>query len=264
MIFLVHKTKIAYLMLDHITTINDVIQALDDVISKSQDEQSPVGYFAALYRKVTLKVKEGIEQDYFEDGPRMEQLDVIFAKRYLLALEQYKSNTNPIVSWNRSFEYTKRYWPTVFQHLMMGMNAHINLDLGIAAAQVSINKDISRLENDFNRINEVLAGLVEDVQHDLTEIWPELKWVLKVFGRVDNWLINFSMKLARNGAWRFATKLSNHLFDQWDEVISERDVKIVKTSKLISDPGLLPLIVFRLIRLGEKGSVSRKIMDLKE
>jgi hypothetical protein len=32
---------------------------------------------------VTKKVKNGIENNLFDDGPRMEKLDVIFAKRYI-------------------------------------------------------------------------------------------------------------------------------------------------------------------------------------
>ena len=73
-------------------TIDDVIQQLDDIIDWSQSHKSRLGYFAALYRKVTLKVKEGIADGYFGDGQRMERLDVTFAGRYLDAFEQYRSN----------------------------------------------------------------------------------------------------------------------------------------------------------------------------
>jgi len=50
-------------------TIDEVIVHLDDIIARSIREQSRLGYFAALYRKVTVKVKEGIAQGRFEDGP---------------------------------------------------------------------------------------------------------------------------------------------------------------------------------------------------
>ena len=43
-------------------TIDEVILQLDDIIARSIREQSRLGYFAALYRKVTIKVKEGIEK----------------------------------------------------------------------------------------------------------------------------------------------------------------------------------------------------------
>jgi len=41
-----------------IHTIDDVILHLDAIIATSQKEKSPLGYFAALYRKVTIKVNK--------------------------------------------------------------------------------------------------------------------------------------------------------------------------------------------------------------
>ena len=96
-----------------------------------------MGYFPALYRKVTVEVKRGIEERVFDDGPRMERLDVVFAKRYLDAFDAYMEGGAPTRAWVLAFETTGQWWPIVLQHLLLGMNAHINLDLGIAAARVS-------------------------------------------------------------------------------------------------------------------------------
>lgn len=41
-----------------VTTIDEVIEALDAIIEKAKDTKRPDGYFAALYRKVTKSVKE--------------------------------------------------------------------------------------------------------------------------------------------------------------------------------------------------------------
>ena len=73
-------------------TIDQVIDQLADIIDWSRSHKSRLGYFAMLYRNVTLKVKEGIADGYFGDGQRMERLDVTFAGRYLDAFEQYRSN----------------------------------------------------------------------------------------------------------------------------------------------------------------------------
>jgi hypothetical protein len=66
-------------------TIDEVIARLDDIIADCKQRQSRIGYFAALYRRMTVEVQTGIAQKNFEDGNRMEQLDVIFANRYLQA-----------------------------------------------------------------------------------------------------------------------------------------------------------------------------------
>ena len=71
--------------LQQIQTIDEVISALEIIITDSEQNNDPAGYFAALYKKVAIRVKEGIASGYFDDGPRMEQLDVVFAKRYLHA-----------------------------------------------------------------------------------------------------------------------------------------------------------------------------------
>ncbi|MEK7325664.1 MAG: DUF5995 family protein, partial [Chloroflexota bacterium] len=47
--------------------IDQVISQLDDIIATARREKSRAGYFAALYRKVTVKVKEGIAAGRFED-----------------------------------------------------------------------------------------------------------------------------------------------------------------------------------------------------
>ena len=64
--------------------IDEVIAQLTDIIDISRQEPGRLGYFAALYRKVTINVKQGILNGRFEDGARMERLDV---KRRILNLE---------------------------------------------------------------------------------------------------------------------------------------------------------------------------------
>ena len=59
--------------------IDKVIEKLTDIIDTSIQTKSRQGYFAALYRKVTIRIKEGIADNYFDNGERMERFDVIFA-----------------------------------------------------------------------------------------------------------------------------------------------------------------------------------------
>jgi len=192
-----------------IKTIDQVITALDQIIQDSIDKENCAGYFAALYRKVTIKVKEGIDQNYFDDGPRMEHLDVVFATRYIRAYEAYWNDQPLTQSWQVAFDLTSQYWPIVLQHLLIGMNAHINLDLGIAAAEISEGENIDNLQDDFDKINEILSSLVHEVDQDLAEIWPTFRIIVKALGKVDDYLVDFSMKLARDGAWKFAKQLAD-------------------------------------------------------
>jgi hypothetical protein len=246
-----------------INTIDDVIAALGDIILKAGENNDTSGYFAALYRKVTIRVKEGIANNEFEDGPRMEKLDVTFASRYINAYLAWKENEPVSESWKKAFDISAGYWPIVLQHLLMGMNAHINLDLGIAAAEVSKNKNINDLQNDFNKINTILSSLVIEVQNNLANIWPRLKWVLQKTRDVDDFLVDFSMQLSRDGAWKFAVSLANDPGSNLDTLIAARDVKVAEKSKIVTHDGFIASLILGIIRIGERGSVKQKIETLK-
>lgn len=249
--------------LDSIQTIDAVIEALQQIIDEAKRSNSPLGYFPALYQKVTIKVKEGNENNFFEDGPRMEKLDVVFAKRYLAAYHANQLGQPSMESWVRAFQLTEQYWPIVPQHLLMGMNAHINLDLGLAAAEISTPENIHALATDFRRINQVLSDLVEEVQNDLAEIWPTWHWILRRTGKIDDHLIDFSMELARAGAWEVAQKAVQVPPGDLPAFTTERDAKVAKFARRITHPGWFVQLALQMIRLFEKGTVSNKIEALQ-
>ena len=247
-----------------VNTIDEVITALDTIIQECKENHVPLGYFAALYRKVTKEVKKKIEEDFFDDGPRMEQLDVIFAKRYLEAYWSHQKNESITASWLKAFGLADKYWPIVLQRLLIGMNAHINLDLGIAAAEVMKGKDIHELKGDFDKINDILSELSKEVEEDLSSIWPTLKKILKWVGKVDDFLIKFSMKLARDGAWKFAVELFNTAEEEWETTIKKRDQSVAKIGNLITNPGWIASLIFKIIRLGEKGTIADRIQEMAD
>ncbi|MFD0963501.1 DUF5995 family protein [Pseudofulvibacter geojedonensis] len=242
--------------------IDEVLSILENIIDESKQNNDTLGYFAALYKKVTRKVKEGIDQNYFDNNERMELLDVVFANRYIKAYYDYKERRDITNSWSQAFLLSKDYWPIVLQHLLIGMNAHINLDLGIATAEVSKNQDIEDLHDDFNKINQILSSLVKEVEEELSAIWPTLKKILKYTKKVDNFFVDFSMELARDGAWNFAKQLHNTKPVDLQNTINTRDEKIAQKATIISKPGFVVSLLFSLIRLGEKGSITEKITVL--
>lgn len=246
-----------------INTIDQVISVLDEIISETKNNNNPLGYFAALYRKVTIKVKEGIQDNFFDDGQRMEKLDIVFAKRYIDAYYAWQKKEVLTSSWQKAFEPSNNYWPIVLQHLLLGMNAHINLDLGIAAAEVAKN-NIDDLENDFNKINKILSSLVIEVQNDLAAIWPTLGKILRLTNKADDFLVDFSMELARDGAWKFAQTIARSPNKNIERIINDRDKKVAKKVALVLGPGFIAKLIFKIIRLGEKGSVIEKIRKLAD
>ncbi|MGC4083020.1 MAG: DUF5995 family protein [Vicinamibacterales bacterium] len=193
------------------STIDDVVIRLGAIVDDAVGSGDRLGYFAALYNRVTMAVRDGIRAEAFDDNERMAKLDVIFANRYIEAFDTWRRGDLPTHSWRVAFETATRGDLSVLQHLFMGMNAHINLDLGIAAAIVAPGASIHALQNDFNRINHVLATLLPVVESQLREMSPSLDRLSSIADRLDNMddrVGNFSMEKARDGAWRFALRLA--------------------------------------------------------
>lgn len=242
------------------TTIDEVIAQLDQIIQQSIEEESALGCFAALYRTVTITVKNKLGTNFFDDDKRMEKLDVTFANRYLEAYANFKLGRATTKSWEAAFRAAAEDNLIVLQHLLLGMNAHINLDLGIAAAEITDKSTIAALHPDFNKINDILATLMDGVENDLAEIWPTLRIILKYTQNVDNFLARFSMNLARNGAWKFANELAAANQNTLPaEMILARDEKVSSLVRKIVPSGFMERIIFGIIRWGERGNVSDKI-----
>src|SRR3569833_3211800 len=101
-------------------TLDDVIAALEGIIAESVDIKSRLGYFAALYLKVTNAVKEGIASGQFSDGKQLAELDVVFANRYLDAYHQWKNKQTTSNSWAVAFQQAESSQVLVLQHLLLG------------------------------------------------------------------------------------------------------------------------------------------------
>ena len=244
-------------------TIDEVVDRLTEIVEWSRAANSRLGYFAALYRNVTIKIGEGIAEGFFDDGGRMERLDVIFANRYLEACEAHRDGRPTTDAWTYAFRVSDQWWPIVLQHLLLGMNAHINLDLGIAAARTVPAGDLHRLHADFDKINQVLAALVSDVQNELAQIWLFLRVMNRYLGSVEGAIINFSMERARDHAWSVAERLAPLDESGQASEIAVLDTEVALFARVIRHPGVLGSTVTRLIRSGERGSVGGKIQVLE-
>jgi len=258
-----HNQDLLHTLATPANTIDEVIDKLSTIIHWSKENDGRIGYFAALYQKVTITVQQRIEDGFFDDGERMERLDVIFANRYIQACHQYQSGKIPTQSWTNAFNATHRWWPIVLQHLLMGMNAHINLDLGIAAAETVSTEQLKDLRGDFEKINQVLASLVGKVQEDLARIWPILGKLNRYLGDAEKVVLNFSMEKARDAAWSFAEELAPLEGKLRTQAIKEKDALVAEFSNLIIHPGLKLSTVLAVIRLGERGTIRERVEILK-
>ena len=132
-------------------------------------------------------------------------------------------------------------WPLlIVQHLLLGINAHINLDLGIAAAETSPGADLPALRRDFNEINGVLRGMLDDVQVRIAGVSP---WfgVLDMIGmRTDEEIFTFGLNKSRELAWKTALNLNQNPRVNWSAQIDVHDRAVTALAIPIYNPGLSP------------------------
>jgi hypothetical protein len=241
------------------TSINDAVDRLTTIVDWSRTNRRRVGYFAAMYRRVTIAVQAAIEAGEFEDDERMRRLVVLFAGRYIDAWESFVSDRPTTKAWDLSLRAADHWRPIVVQQLLTGMNAHINLDLGIAAAKVASGTDIGHLRHDFEKINDILASMVDGFVRDVSRVSPWIGLLDRIGGRTDQAMVRFSIDKARAGAWRLATELAGLPDSDWTPAIDARDDWSAGFGELLLSPGkMLPVGLF-VIRMRESNDIVRVI-----
>ena len=244
-------------------TIDDVIADIAGVIARCTEESSRLGYFAALYYDVTVKVRAAILAGEFEDGKRMERLDVLFARRYLDAIAQFWRGDEPTSAWHSAFRAGRRWSPNVLQHLLLGMNAHINLDLVIAAVRAAPGAQLPGLERDFMKINDILSAMTWNVQTRIDRVSPWMRLIDKVGGRTNEVILNFAITQARQMAWQSALHLNAVAADELGREIDQLDMSVADLGRHILSPGLLPGLALLVIRLRETKKAPAVIAALR-
>ena len=246
------------------TTIHEVINELDEIIKQCKASKSKLGYFAALYRAMTQSVLDAIETGYFDDGARMAHLDVLFAKRYLDAWNCYAQNQPCSPSWKTVFDARKEDNLVVLQHLILGINTHINLDLAVAAAATCPGDLIFGLENDFSKINALIATLTDLVQARLETIWWPMKLLKRVVNGREKAIINFSITTARKTSWANAVALATISGKPSDDYIQRIDATVNIVGGSIINPGAFTKLLLMPVRWIEYRDVNRVIDILNQ
>jgi hypothetical protein len=247
------------------------VEAIGSIVDWSISVSSRLGYFAALYKRITIAIGTAVSQGKFEDAARMQRFDVTFATRYFDALNGYFHPTQfakPTRSWRVTFDAASRPEPIILQHMLAGVNAHIDLDLGIAAQAVAPRGNLAALHDDFNTVNAVLASQVSGVVDDLDELSPALAALYRVLADNEMFLIDEAVTTLRDSAWRFTTILAlEPAFFARPITIWARDCEVSTQVQLIYDaPGEIGLLkpIVASIAARESRDIVKNIRELNE
>lgn len=134
----------------------------------------PRRFFLGTYSRTTAAVGEAIREARFEDPEWVDRWDVVFADLYLDALTA--DDTDPMSAprpWRTAFGAPAGLHP--LQHVLLGINAHVNYDLPQALIAVIPAEDfdrplvMARRRRDHERIDAVLSSRVAAEDAELAE-----------------------------------------------------------------------------------------------
>jgi hypothetical protein len=232
---------------------------MTEIVDQAIKEGDQLGYFAALYRRTTWNVKTALDRGEFADNPRMEKMMTRFANRYFEALTLYRAGQKPTSPWLLSFDVAKNPRTTLAQHLFLGMNAHINLDLGIAAAQTMVGENIEEFEGDFTKINEILAAMLGPINDEFGQIWPIFSRINAFFGGRQQKLFSQGMDDVRAYAWGLATKLAPIPAADEQSIIDEYEKAAFDIGNSVAAPWFPFNLAVWLLRVTNSKSVTQTI-----
>jgi hypothetical protein len=242
--------------------IDDVVDGLAGIVREAERTGDRIGYFAALYRQVTVEIRTAIHEGLFDDGPRMDRFDTLFGNRYFDAYDAWRRDRSGPRCWRETFGLLDDADTVIVQHLVLGVNAHINLDLAVAAAGTDPGTDIQALRHDFLLINDILARVVLTVQDSVDALSPLLSLLDKVGGRTDERILDFSIRESRAEAWYNAVLLAGQNAAERAATIERLDTRATVLARLIARPDGIVRPALELIRHTESTDVPAVISHL--
>jgi AcrR family transcriptional regulator len=161
--------------------------------------------FNRVYLAVTEEFARHLDGGYFGDRPAAAALGVLFARRYLAAVDTAAAGGRPPACWRPLFQYRRHPGVRPLQFALAGINAHIGHDLALAVVDScrSLGCEPAGLEAGFERVGDILVLLEERIREDLMP-GPDL---LEIADPLTHLVGSWSLERARDGAWSAARLL---------------------------------------------------------
>lgn len=160
------------------------------------------GHFTAMYARVTARIATAIDDGRFADSARMDEFATAFARLFLAPA----TGSAPAPRcWRAAWDVAGDDRLLIVQHLLLGINAHVNHDLPLAVVEVATRRgDLASTRPDFDAVNRILAETYEELLSDLGLV---SRWATAASRLGGGDAFNFSLRVARDQAWRAAVVL---------------------------------------------------------
>ncbi|WP_405874925.1 DUF5995 family protein [Streptomyces sp. NBC_00005] len=186
---------------DRVDTVVSRMRALDAALP----ERDGIAVFNRVYLAVTEAVDRRIDAGRFTDARAAITLDVRFAERYLAAVDRVADGRRPPACWRPLFQFRRHPGVRPLQFALAGINAHIGHDLALAVVDScrTLDCEPTDLEDEFERVGDLLVSLEERIREDLMP-GPDL---LQIADPLTHLLGSWSLERARDATWTAARAL---------------------------------------------------------
>jgi hypothetical protein len=172
-----------------------------------------------------------------------------FANAYFEAYETFRAGKQPGRAWQFAFDRSRSGRLIILQSLLLGINAHINLDLGVVTGKAFPGIELEDFHDDFNRINDILGSLIPEARDTVEQFSPLLEELTAIGGQDVALVLEFSVDAARDEAWRAAELISLTPSEIDRLAIGALDAKAKLLGRVVADhPEPLATVVRRIRR----------------
>lgn len=193
-------------------SVDDTLCGLETLEARLRERGDRRAVFLTVYSRMTRAIRANIERERFADPAWMCRYTVSFAdyyRRAFLAFERGRLGAVP-APWRIAFDTAVRGEGLVVQDAFLGINAHINYDLGLTLVDVGLDPDRAGKRRDHRAVNRVLRRLVDAQQDALVDIYaPGIADVDATFSRFDETFALLGMTEGREQAWRVAVVVTD-------------------------------------------------------
>ncbi|RYE72810.1 MAG: DUF2236 domain-containing protein [Oxalobacteraceae bacterium] len=238
--------------------IGDVIDYLDKLARHFKAQNNPMGLFAAVYRVVTQRVADGLNQGIFANPTDMERLDVGFGNRFFEALNCYFDGQPATGPWQAAFEAARLPLITN-QHVFAAANAHIAFDLPIVLADLYRGRDLELIRDDFDKMNQLFDDMYDQMNDNVGRIYRPLGKSLRFIDKQFKDLERSIMKKNRAQAWKDCIALHTASEAERGLLIRDLEARARKAGLVITQPPFPVSLLLSPIARAEVGTPAQKI-----
>jgi Family of unknown function (DUF5995) len=216
--------------------IDEAVHYMRNTLTQFHGQRDKRAIFLRVYYIMTLEVHAAIYQlgDYkgkriFYDRDWVKSLSGKFSSLYFHSLNALGRDLDTELAWQEAYKTARRSSSSVVENATLGINAHINKDLGQAIAENLDPKDLNDYPTlqlrkfDHDQVNNLLVRTLEYIQDVLARDYePGIEIADHLLGSLDERLSTVGLKYYRERVWWDAMAFASAQTKQSDDLVRDK------------------------------------------